>query len=53
MRIDAVLVSLGRRTFRLGPGQVDRPPGIDALDISPPNVRLDVRSSAEAAAPAS
>ena len=53
VRIDAVLVSLGRRTFRLGPGQVDRPPGIDALDISPPNVRLDVRSSAEAAAPAS
>ncbi len=50
VRIDAVLVSLGRRTFRLGPGQVDHPPGVEPLEISPTNVRLTVRPSAEAAA---
>jgi diadenylate cyclase len=51
VRIDAVLVPMGRRTFRLGPGQVDHPPGIEPLDISPPNVRLDVRQTAVAPAP--
>jgi len=50
VRIDAVLVGLGRRTFRLGPGQVDHPPGIEPLEISPPNVRLAVRSTTEATA---
>jgi uncharacterized protein (TIGR00159 family) len=43
VRIDAVLVALGRRTFRLSPGQVEHPPDIEPLEISPPNARLVVR----------
>jgi uncharacterized protein (TIGR00159 family) len=45
VRIDAVLVQLGRRTFRLTPGQVDAPPGVQALEISPPDIRLSVRQA--------
>jgi hypothetical protein len=46
VRIDAVLVSLGRRTFRIAPGQVDSSPGVEPLEISPPIVRLTVRQAA-------
>jgi hypothetical protein len=51
VRIDAVLVSLGRRTFRIVPGQVDSPTGVEPLDISPPNVRLTVRQTAATTSP--
>jgi diadenylate cyclase len=45
VRIDAVLAAFGRRTFRLGPGQVDHPAGVEPLGISPPNVRISLRQS--------
>jgi uncharacterized protein (TIGR00159 family) len=50
VRIDAVLVALGRRTFRVTPGQVEHPPDVEALEISPPNVRVVVREPATGAA---
>jgi hypothetical protein len=40
-----VLAAFGRRTFRLGPGQVDHPAGVEPLGISPPNVRISLRQS--------
>jgi YbbR domain-containing protein len=42
VRIDADLVELGRRTFRVTPAQVDPPPGVIALGIEPQTVKLTV-----------
>jgi YbbR domain-containing protein len=42
VRIDADLVELGRRTFRVSPAQVEAPPGVMALGIEPQIVKLSV-----------
>ena len=43
VRIDALMVQLGRRTFPLTPSQVDHPPDLDPLGIEPANVKLSLR----------
>ncbi len=42
LRIDALLVELGRRTFRVSPAQVEHPPGIVVVDVQPQRVRVSV-----------
>ena len=42
VRIDAVLAELGRRTFRIAPEQVERPPGIEVVDVEPGSVRISL-----------
>ena len=42
LRIDALLVELGRRTFRISPAQVEHPPGVVAVDVQPRSVRLSI-----------
>jgi uncharacterized protein (TIGR00159 family) len=39
---DARLIHLGRRGFRLGPHEVRHPPSLRALDVRPPEVRLNL-----------
>ncbi len=43
IRIDALLVQLGRRTFQIDPEQVERPEGFRVLRTEPAKVRLSVR----------
>ncbi len=43
VRIDALLVQLGRRTFELSLEQVQHPERVRPLAISPPKVRLSVK----------
>jgi hypothetical protein len=50
VRIDAVMVGFGRRTFRLSPGQVEHPPDVEAQEIAPSTVRLLVKETAPRAA---
>ncbi len=47
VRIDADLVELGRRTFRISPAQVDSPPGVMALGVEPQSVKLSVQHVGE------
>lgn len=47
VRIDALLVKLGRRTFAVTPESIDTPPGIQALTVDPDRVRLSVRKDEE------
>ncbi|MBE0617818.1 MAG: DNA integrity scanning protein DisA nucleotide-binding domain protein, partial [Proteobacteria bacterium] len=42
VRIDAFLAQLGRRTFQVTPNQVDHPPGIEVLGVSPGQVRISL-----------
>ena len=42
VRIDAALVELGRRTYRVAPAQVEHPSGLTVLDVAPDRVRLSV-----------
>jgi hypothetical protein len=42
VRLDVDLVSLGRRTFRLVPSNVERPPKLTLVRISPDRIRLDL-----------
>jgi diadenylate cyclase len=42
VRLDVDLVSLGRRTFRLAPSNIERPPKLTLVRISPDRVRLDL-----------
>ena len=52
VRIDALMVQLGRRTFPLTPAQVEHPPDVEAIAIDPPNVKLSLRRrEPETAAP--
>jgi uncharacterized protein (TIGR00159 family) len=46
VRLDAVMAQLGRRTFRITPGQVDHPQQVKALSVDPPNIRLSLRRAA-------
>ncbi len=48
VRVDALLVQLGRRTFTLGLDQIQSPEGIHALSVEPDKVRLSVKKSVEA-----
>jgi uncharacterized protein (TIGR00159 family) len=48
VRIDALLVKLGRRTFAVTPESIDSPPGIQVLGVEPDRVRLLVRKEDEA-----
>jgi uncharacterized protein (TIGR00159 family) len=41
-RIDALLVKLGRRSFEISPAEVNRPTGVDVVEIAPSRVRLTV-----------
>lgn len=43
IRIDALLVKLGRRTFQVTPDQVVLPPGVRAIEVDPGSVRLSLR----------
>jgi uncharacterized protein (TIGR00159 family) len=43
VRLDALLVQLGRRTFTVSPAQVDHPDGLRILDVQPSRVRISVR----------
>lgn len=47
VRVDALLVQLGRRTFALELDQVESPEGIRALSLDPARVRVSVKKSAE------
>jgi hypothetical protein len=48
VRVDALLVQLGRRTFTLELDQIQSPEGIHALSVEPEKVRLSVKKSVEA-----
>ena len=52
VRIDALMVQLGRRTFPIGPDQVEHAAGLEAVEVEPENVKLSLRRR-EATAPAS
>jgi uncharacterized protein (TIGR00159 family) len=43
VRLDAVMAQLGRRTFRISPGQVDHPQDVRPLAVDPPSIRLSLR----------
>ena len=45
VRVDALLVQLGRRTFTLELDQVESPEGIHALSVEPAKVRLSVKKA--------
>src|SRR5262245_48337216 len=45
VRLDALMVSLGRRNFRVTPGQVEHPPDVEAHGVEPSTVRLLVRQT--------
>lgn len=49
VRVDALLVELGRRTFEVGPDQVDAPAGIQVVATRPDRVKLSVRREEAAA----
>jgi len=43
VRIDAFLAQLGRRTFQVTSDQVDHPPEIEVLGVSPGQIRISLR----------
>ncbi len=43
VRVDALLAQLGRRTFQVGPDEVEHPPYLEVLDVSPRQVRISLR----------
>ncbi|GAB4254008.1 MULTISPECIES: diadenylate cyclase [Deferrisoma] len=45
VRVDAVLARLGRRTFQIGPQNVETPPGVSAVRVDPPTVRISLRQT--------
>ncbi len=49
VRVDALLVQLGRRTFALELDQIQSPEGIHALSVEPAKVKISVKRSSEAA----
>jgi uncharacterized protein (TIGR00159 family) len=42
LRVDALLVQLGRRSFDVGPEQVRHPEGLTALSVTPTKIKLNV-----------
>ena len=47
VRVDALLVQLGRRTFALELDQIESPEGIHALSVEPAKVKISVKRSSE------
>ena len=45
VHLDAHLASAGRRTFQVGPDQVEPPPGLRVLAVEPSRVRISVRAA--------
>ena len=43
VRVDALLAQLGRRTFQVGPDEVEHPPYLEVLEVSPRQVRISLR----------
>jgi len=43
VRVDALLLQLGRRTFELGPQSVNHPPGLTVVAVQPDRVVLSVK----------
>jgi len=52
VHLDALLVQLGRRTFEIEPRNVEHPPGVEVLAVTPPRVKLQVREAPAPAEPA-
>lgn len=44
VKIDALLAQLGRRTFQITPDQVEHPPHLEVLDVSPTQVKISVKT---------
>jgi len=49
VRIDGLLVKLGRRTFEITPANLTHPPTLTILEVAPDHVRLSVRQEEEKA----
>jgi len=47
IEIDALLVQLGRRTFKVSPELVSHPPGLRVESVAPQKLRLSVREKSE------
>ena len=50
VRLDALLVKLGRRTFEITPANLEHPPTLTVVKVAPDQVRLSVRQEEEKAA---
>jgi hypothetical protein len=50
VRLDALLVKLGRRTFEITPANLEYPPSLTVVQVAPDHVRLSVRKEEEKAA---
>jgi diadenylate cyclase len=50
VRLDALLVKLGRRTFEITPANLEHPPNLTVVQVTPDRVRLSVRPEEEKAA---
>ena len=42
LHVDALLVQLGRRSFDIGPEQVQHPEELDVISVNPTRIKLDV-----------
>jgi uncharacterized protein (TIGR00159 family) len=49
VRLDALLVKLGRRTFEITPANLEHPPDLTVVQVAPNQVRLSVRQEEEKA----
>ena len=47
VRLDALLVKLGRRTFEIAPASLEYPPALTVVQVAPDHVRLSVRREDE------
>lgn len=47
VKVDAFLAQLGRRTFSVGPDQVQRPPEFEVVSVSPSQIRVSLRRQGE------
>jgi hypothetical protein len=45
LRVDALLVKLGRRTFEVSPGHVQHPEDVEVLEVRPGQVKLSVHKA--------
>ena len=45
LRVDALLVQLGRRSFDIGPADVQHPDGLTAISVTPTRIKLNVVQS--------
>jgi hypothetical protein len=47
VRVDGLLVELGRRTFQVLPEAVDHPESLDVVEVQPKQIRISVRKQGE------